>query len=472
METRTIYAKNDYIERENKRIMADIESALSICTKLSIYCAIEDEVWGIWLKVDGVRYLVDPIVLIDSIFMDENYYLFEVYPIKNDGKRTVDIHKDAYSYSWRFSSGILKDARPIYFHYVDYYTTIKDCLEKLYEAWRSGEPVAYNKKYYDFDLNDIHIAVEQMSVEAVMPSYYQLMTSSVKEEVFKFENEGCERYVIGIGNREFKTFLTLWENDYDWIRFQLESFVYKREATVNLTFDTLDTVVKIKHVSTLDQINQSEEGCGYCYKEFAKVEIRPNEFVHGPIICGYCDLKQTIRTFYEGLLRLALDQPLNEDAYYDGPCQLEAYNKYKSPVLERYILGISSSSKKAELRQIHIKLILFMCPNYDYVIRDGEGVSVDVDMENGFFDEIYDKNGNPFKMPELVEWQKEITKVILESAIGNSIPFDWEDYHKRGRALAQQLRNKLSSDFDLWYEAPVEDHSGIIAKPILVYEQK
>ena len=112
-----------------------------------------------------------------------------------------------------------------------------------------------------------------------------------------------------------------------------------------------------------------------------------------------------------------------------------------------------------------------MCPNYDYVIRDGEGVSVDVDMENGFFDEIYDKNGNPFKMPELVEWQKEITKVILESAIGNSIPFDWEDYHKRGRALAQQLRDKLSSDFDLWYEAPVEDHSGIIAKPILVYEQ-
>ena len=30
METRTIYAKNDYIERENKRIMADIESALNM----------------------------------------------------------------------------------------------------------------------------------------------------------------------------------------------------------------------------------------------------------------------------------------------------------------------------------------------------------------------------------------------------------------------------------------------------------
>ena len=471
METKTIYAKNDYIERENKCIMADIESALSICAKLSIYCAIEDKVWGIWLTVDGVRYLVDPIVLIDSIFMDENYYLLEVYPLKNDGKRTVDIHKDAYSYSWRFCSGILKDARPIYFHYVDYYTTIKGCLEKLYEAWCSGEPVAYNKKYYDFDLNDIHVAVDQMSVEAVMPSYFQKMTSSIKEEVFKFENEGSERYVIGIGNREFKTFLTLWDNDYDRIRFQLESFVYNGEATINLTFDTLDTVVKIKHVSIIDEVNQSEEGCRYSYKDYAKVEIRPNEFVHGPIICGYCDMKQTISTFYEGLLRLALDQPCIEPAYYDGPCLLEAYNKFKSPVVERYILGISSSSNKAVLRQVHINVILFMCPNYDYVIIDSEGVSVDVDMENGFFDEIYDKKGNPIKMPELVEWQKEITKVIIEGAMGRTISFDWEGYHKRGMELAQRLRNKLSSDFDLWYEAPVEDHSGIIAKPILVYEQ-
>ena len=288
--------------------------------------------------------------------------------------------------------------------------------------------------------------------------------------MFKFENEGSERYIIGIGNREYKTFLTHWDNDYDIIRFQLESFAYNGEATINLTFDTLDTVVKIKHVSILDEVNQSEEGCGYSYKEYAKVEIRPNEFVHGPIICGYCDLKQTISTFYEGLLRLALDQPRIEPAYYDGPCLLEAYNKFKSPVVERYILGISSSSKKAVLRQVHIKMILFMCPNYDYVIMDSGGVSVDVDMENGFFDEIYDKKGNPIKMPELVEWQKEISKVIIEGAMGRTIPFDWEGYHKRGMGLAQQLRNILSSDFDLWYEAPVEDRSGIIAKPILVYE--
>ena len=30
MDTKTLYAKNDYIERENKRIMADIESALNM----------------------------------------------------------------------------------------------------------------------------------------------------------------------------------------------------------------------------------------------------------------------------------------------------------------------------------------------------------------------------------------------------------------------------------------------------------
>ena len=64
----------------------------------------------------------------------------------------------------------------------------------------------------------------------------------------------------------------------------------------------------------------------------------------------------------------------------------------------------------------------------------------------------------------------EILPVIVKDAVNQTIDFDWEDYHKRGLALAQELRRKLSSDFDLWYEAPFEDKSGTVKRPRLIYE--
>ena len=290
--------------------------------------------------------------------------------------------------------------------------------------------------------------------------------------MFKIEKE-CynEHYTIGIGNRIYTTWLTHWDNSFDRIRYQFESFVHNCEAKIELFFDTSETVLIIKHISVLDQIDGSEGGYFFKYRDYALVEIHPNEFVHGPILKGYCDLKQTIKTFYEGLLTLALNHPIDSDDPDDSdvPCQLEAYNMFKSPIIERYISDIKEDSQKAELRQIHVKRILIVIPDYDEVIIDSEGVNVD--SEGGYFDELYDKENNPIRMPELVGWQKEIFNVVVDGAVGREVSFDWDDYHKRGLELARKLRTRLSSDFDLWYIAPVEDKSGLIAKPILIYEK-
>lgn len=464
----TIFAKKDYIERENKKIKAAMAAVFRTCSTPNFYCAEEYGVWGIWLDVDDVKYLVDPIDLVDSIFRDAGYCYLESYPSTGSEERyhTVDVRIDDYCYSWRLPFDICKDARPLFYRFDEYAAKARTCVEMLHEAMLAGKSIAY--KMSDFEIEAIRIAVAQLGLDATMPSYYRLVTSSVRKELFVFNpvsNTDTEHYTIGIGDRCFTTWLTHWDNDYDKIRFQFESFVHNREATVELSFDMSDTVVKIKRVSVLDEIKDSGAGYGFKYKDFALVEIQPNEFVHGPIIKGYCDMKDMVRTFYFGLLKLAWAHRSEID---DEPCQIEAYNMFKSPVIERFLSDAEYSYKKAELRQVWVKRILRINPDYDEVIIDSEGHHIEAETEDGNIEELYDMDGNPIKLPGLVEWQNEITHVVLEAAVGREAPFDWADYHRRGLELARQLREKLSPDFDLWYSAPFENKSGTIPEFMLI----
>lgn len=470
-----LYAKNDYLERENERILANIKDVMRTCVPLNIYCGMEHDVWGIWLEVDEVKYLVNPILLVNSLFENEIYYLLETYPKTNDDSISVEIHKESFCYSWRFYSGVSKDALPIYINFQEYVAKIKTCVETLYEVLSAGKPAAYDvfNTRLDFGIEELRIAVEQMSISAVMPNYYSVKTSEVKEEHFVFETE--KHYTIGIGNRKYSTWLTQWDNRYDSIRYQLESIVHNMEATINLMFDMSELVLKIKCISVVDEINKTKDGCGYTYKKYALVEIQPNQFIYGSILKGYCNLEQTLKTLYEGLLTLALAHPVEpkNDYYNHEPSQIEAYNMFKSPLIERYITGMEGSWTKAELRQVRVKRILTMEPDYDEVIFDSEGnPPIELEGDDGNIEELYDKEGNPFRIEGLKEWQEEIEPIVIEGAVGRTIEsFDWKSYHERGLALAQKLRAKLSSDFDLWYRAPIEDNSGIIPKPILIYEQ-
>ena len=115
--------------------------------------------------------------------------------------------------------------------------------------------------------------------------------------------------------------MTHWDNNYDTIRHQLETFVHNyedMETTIKLSFDLSDLVLKIKHVRVLDKIDESEVGYGFKYKDFALVEIQPNQFVYGSILKGYCDLKQTLKTLYEGLLTLALAHDVEPRYHHDS----------------------------------------------------------------------------------------------------------------------------------------------------------
>ena len=82
--------------------------------------------------------------------------------------------------------------------------------------------------------------------------------------------------------------------------------------------------------------------------------------------------------------------------------------------------------------------------------------------------DVDDIDGNPIKMEEFNKWAYEIQDIIIASETGHPYEKDWVDYHRRGIALAKQLREVLPFTTDLWYKAPFEDKSGTIKHPILI----
>ena len=106
-----------------------------------------------------------------------------------------------------------------------------------------------------------------------------------------------------------------------------------------------------------------------------------------------------------------------------------------------------------------------ICPDYNYYLLDSDNAALDLI-------DLLDKDGTPIIMPEMDEWSKEICSIVVASETGQHYEKDWEDYHKRGIALARRLRELLPNDYELWYEAPFEDKSGIIPHSQLIVVQK
>ena len=227
-----------------------------------------------------------------------------------------------------------------------------------------------------------------------------------------------------------------------------------------------DTIIRLKPVRVLNEIKEENEGYFFDYEDLMLVEIEPNEFVKMPIIRGYCDRKQCVLALYQGLLSMAMDCPEEQDSgyYSDPPAKMVAYNRLKSPMLENYL---TDKKEDVSTRQIRVKHILTINPDCDEVCYDEKGGHYDID-KGGTLDGIYDKNGKPIIMKELREWQTEICPIVANAEAGLPYQKDWEDYHKRGLALAHKLREGLSPDFDLWYMAPAEDKSQTIPEPILI----
>ncbi len=444
-------------------VKKEIEQCEKKASPFSISCSENDGAWGIWLKIGDDLLLVNPRALVNSLLTDgvqDGFFLD--FRGNNKGLFTFSTCREKYHINANLGHFKLNETSQQRFMFEEYVNKSQQAIIDLLRAAEEGKTLAYEPKVADIDI--IRVCANQMEIKAVLPSYYRLRSQDVDVEAFEFEpleNKWCENYRIAIGNRGYDTWLSHYDNDMERIRHELETYVFEREAVIKLSHDLSYTIIKLNKATAIEGIKRFESGgIGFDYKHYIEVQLEPNEFINMPIIKGLCDEKKMIRSFYEGLLKLAMLHPETSDDI-DLPCWRVMYNKFKSPIIEAFLRDEYTKDDEYALRQVHVKHIITICPDFDYFLMDEEKVSLDLES-------LYSSDGKPISLHAFEEWQEEISDIVVKAATGKEYDKDWQDYHRRGLELAKQLRSMLSTDFDLWYDAPYEDKSGIISKPILI----
>lgn len=82
------------------------------------------------------------------------------------------------------------------------------------------------------------------------------------------------------------------------------------------------------------------------------------------------ELNKTIRTLYESLLWKAFLYPTEIKEYSQCNSMMTVYNKIKSPIIESFLTGTKDAKDCYAMRQVHIKSILVINPDYDELICD------------------------------------------------------------------------------------------------------
>lgn len=457
-----LFSKKSVIEECDRELLMEIAGKRKHCSQHSLYCKEVGGKWGIWAELGSTHIVIPPVDLLGTIY--SGYERLYVYNIDDaDQKKTrvyIDVTKEPFIYRWALVSPFSEIYMEMYYMQDDYITGVKQVITELYAKMLEDAPLAYDD--FDVKIEAVKMCVDQLDVQAALPSFYMLRTKDIQKEEFVFAPHGTEGYTIGVGGRWYYTFLTLWDNSYERIRHQLEEFAYSRKATLELSFDGSETILKLEEVPIVDQIDEHDSGVGYRYKDYIRVEIRSNNYAGQPTIVGYCDVRETLTTLYTGLLQMALIHPEEPIPYVSDTGRLVAYNMFKSPIIERVLdTERKRDYSTYELRQVKVKDVLTIDPDYDVFIRHLDG-------SMGSCYELDELCGQHVQFEGLEEWCSEMKPVIIEAAVGKTHPMDWEDFHRRGLEYAKQLRKVLPLEYDLWYEAPFEDKSGTIRKPILI----
>lgn len=463
-----LYCQSETLFDEDRLIARKIKSAEARCVPFNISTYDVDHQWGIWMYVDGHHLLVDPVQLVNSLFKDDCYTGLLKLIGDEDGYFDVKTRLDNYAWEWDFIHSELALEGHQSFKKNDYVGRIIVCLSELRDACLGRKDLVYD---LTLNIDTIDVCLEQARLFSFLGDNVRVRTNQIQIEEFHFESRGHngEQYYIGIGGRGYETWYTHWDNDDDRVRHQLESIAYGIDkAEIELSFDNSYTVIRFTPVSVLKSINKGGNGYGFSYDDLMLVEVEPNEFVHMPIIRGYCDRKQCVRAFYEGFLQMAIDCPLSPKDYnHDTPRKIFAYNRRKSPVIENYLEGISEEVK---LRQVIVREILTIDPDVDTFLRDMEDCHYGV-WDN---DEISypGEEEHPISLSGVKEWVDEMFPIIVDANTGRPGEYQWRHFHERGIQFAQKLRDLLPVRYDVWYEAPFEDKSGIIPQPILLTKRK
>lgn len=459
-----IYAKSSFLDTVRKMVEEESIGKLSICTHLNLTCHEELGEYGIWLNIGESHLLIDPLHLLESTFSQAGRLLVRTVVengVKQSGAFRIDIIQEELIYSWSlFHPGVKRYSRN-YYAKDEYIKLVCEVLQDLYNKWSSGNDVAYEKA--DVGLKAMEICAKQSKLPSTFPTDFRLVTKDIVVEDFVFDVLQAEEYRIGIGDRVYKAYLPDWENNFERIRYQLEGIsFYGNDASVCFYCDMEKITVSFIKKRILDEVKQVGGGEAYSYKDYLYVSISANQCEYMPPIFGFCEIKKTISKFYESLLQMALFYP--ETANYDCyNSRITVYNQIKSPMIESFLTDKKQFEDTYATRQVRIKSILIINPDYDELIYDENNLML-------YEDDLGEIINDEFDIQGFFEWGREIHPIVIEASVGNPYEKNWEDYHRRGLEYARELRKCLSDEYDLWYHRPFEDKTNTVPDKQLIIE--
>ena len=110
--------------------------------------------------------------------------------------------------------------------------------------------------------------VEGLCAMNVHRNYNQSISTDaiIEKFTFKFEGEyACDTpFVIGIGNRLYRSYFSDWSNELDILRYELEGLVLRRKGSVNLHYEDEPNIIDV-HGCYLHDTRDSS--CVYSWKE-------------------------------------------------------------------------------------------------------------------------------------------------------------------------------------------------------------
>lgn len=191
-----------------------------------------------------------------------------------------------------------------------------------------------------------HLLVDLGSMK-IPKNYSQVFYDEVSIEEFHFkflEPYSCDTpYEIKIGDRTYKSYLSDWTTDFDCIRHNIETFIYSSSTQVYLNYEDEPTTLSLQY-RTL-----------YHNGEGVKVTVKPDSFTKWPMIFGWCEGRQLLRSLYLGLLNLPIVETDWFDDEYSGDWtefRLKTYNQLQSNIIEDYIKGVKDERASSRNRLI------------------------------------------------------------------------------------------------------------------------
>lgn len=280
---------------------------------------------GIYITLNGESRWVCPKVLYSKLW---DCYKREW--MGDEFEASFQIFKnEVWCYIFDYRSGQLT----LKFERDSFISDAKTALQYFCEDIITNNATIYQDRYLSCE--GAQKMVEGLQRMIIPQNYSQLFSTDVKVEKFTFEfieEYNCDTcFVIGFGDRLYRSCFSDWSNEFDILRHELEGLVVRGRGQVALHYEDSPNTIDVQRCYIHDTKDYS----------LVRATITPDEFVDEPILFGYCERREVVEKLYRGLMELFSRDTSWFDKGYEcvtwDEFRANAIAQLKSSIIEDYL---------------------------------------------------------------------------------------------------------------------------------------